>query len=689
MVRKMNILENIRPSFRTVNGETHFYEKNGDGYSFVSGELKSDLAVTAKEYSGLYAVRVKASLEGDCFNGDSAIALEIPTLGELEGFFGNFQSCNHWCKPQFGADIKTLNPRTQALLYKKKGGKYGFILPIVDDTYKSELRGSENGMELFMFSIVSDIADCDQLAFICGEGDEPYKLMNDCAALAMELLDNGASVRSKRRYPEIFEYLGWCSWDALEIRISTEGLLAKCEEIKEKNIPFKWAILDDMWAECDKLRDIPDDLTRATGMFSVMHSSKIRSFEADPKRFPNGLKDCLDKMKEYGLKIGMWHPTSGYWAGIDPDSELAEKYGELLVECKNGRLMPSPEPDKAFMFYSAFHDFLKHCGTDFVKIDNQGFIVDNYKEIMPIGKAARGLHKAICSSVGSHFDNNIINCMGMASENMFNRPSGAVSRCSGDFQPENRAWFIRHLLACSYNSLIQGMFYWSDWDMWWSDDEQAKKNSVLRAISGGPIYVSDKIGRSRPEIFEPLCYSDGRILRCADPAVPALDCLVSDPETNGRLFKVKNYYSKGGVIAAFNLDKDERPVSGTISTADLGCDCKEVAVYEHFSGETFILKDGEALEVTLKDHDDFRLYTIVPVENNIAVLGLIDKFNSPMAVTENFNGVYSLYEGGKLGFIVTDDRELTVKTESGEYTAEKKGMFRTVELPLSDRHFSI
>ena len=32
--------------------------------------------------------------------------------------------------------------------------------------------------------------------------------------------------------------------------------------------------------------------------------------------------------------------------------------------------------------------------------------------------------------------------------------------------------------------------------MWWSDDGQATKNAVLRAMSGGPVYMSDKLGRS-------------------------------------------------------------------------------------------------------------------------------------------------------------------------------------------------
>lgn len=686
----MNILENLKPTFKTASGETFAYEKECCGkFDYKSDKLTGSLVVTQENIDRLCAVRVKASVTGDKFNADCAVALGIPSLGELEGYFGNYQSCNHWCRAQFGDDISKLNPRTQALLAKKKDGGYIFILPVVDDTYKAQIRGAEGGMEIFLFSIVSTLDECDQLAFVWGEGEDPYKLMNDCAKLAMKLLDNGAMVRSERRYPEIFEYLGWCSWDALEIRISTEGLLAKCEEIKEKKIPFRWAILDDMWAECDKLRDIPDDLTRETGMFSVMHSSKLRSFEADPKRFPTGLKDCLDKMKEYGLKIGVWHPTSGYWSGIDPESELAVKYRELLIECPNGKLMPTPELDKAFLFYNAFHDFLKHCGTDFMKIDYQGFIVENYREVLPIGKAARAIQRAICSSVGAHFDNDIINCMGMASENMFNRPSGAVSRCSGDFQPENREWFIRHILACSYNSLIQGMFYWSDWDMWWSDDEQAKKNSVLRAISGGPIYVSDKIGRSRPEIFEPLCYSDGRILRCENPAIPTKDCLVSNPETSGRIFKVFNRYDKGGVIAAFNLDSENKPVSGSVSAADLGCGCEKIAVYEHFSGEVRLLDKGEALEVTLSDHDDFRLYTLVPVEDGVAVLGLIDKFNSPLAAKPEFAGVYALYEGGRFAFVSAEDRDFTLETESGAYKPEKKGMLYIAELPLSDRHVRI
>ena len=93
--------------------------------------------------------------------------------------------------------------------------------------------------------------------------------------------------------------------------------------------------------------------------------------------------------------------------------------------------------------------------------------------------------------------------------------------------------------------------------------------------------------------------------------------------------------------------------------------------------------------VTLSDHDDFRLYTLVPVEDGVAVLGLIDKFNSPLAAKPEFAGVYALYEGGRFAFVSAEDRDFTLETESGAYKPEKKGMLYIAELPLSDRHVRI
>lgn len=703
-VDEMNFLAEFKPWFMRASDSNRYYMEKGrckGQYKYENEDCKVSLKYRTAAENGLHAVWVDSKISGANFSGSFAVGLETLPVREIEGYMSDYRNCAFWCMAQFETDLTKLHERTQGLLWKYKNGGWGFVLPTVDDTYKTNLVGTEGGFSAGLTTYCTNINECkDQLAFVCGEGDDPYKLMKDCAAYAMKLLNNGATVREERRYPEMFEYLGWCSWDAMEIRVSEAGLIEKCEEFKEKNIPVRWAIIDDMWAECDKLRDIPDDLNRETGMFAVMHSSKLRTFDGDPKRFPDGLGHAIGRMKnEYGLKVGMWHPYNGYWSGLDPEGELAKKYKNDFMEIEKRfkgkpaemRIYPKPEADCFYHFYYDWHRFMKECGADFVKIDNQSAAAADYasNNIAPVGKTARELHKAIESSVGAHFDSTLINCMGMANENMFNRSVSAVSRCSGDFAPENREWFIKHIKMCAYNSLVQGLFYWSDWDMWWTDDAQAGKNSVLRAISGGPVYVSDKIGRSRPEHLAPLCYSDGRILRCENPALPTVDCLIANPDVSGKPMKVFNTYNVGGVVAAYNLDAEEKPVTGTVSAADIGAKYEEYVIYEHFTGEVTVLHGDEVLEITLKDHDDFRLYTIVPVVDGIAMIGLADKFNSPLAVDYEFDGVWSLHEGGRLAFVVTDGSKRTVSAESGIYEPTVNGMLSIAALPISDRHVKL
>ena len=275
-----------------------------------------------------------------------------------------------------------------------------------------------------------------------------------------------------------------------------------------------------------------------------------------------------------------------------------------------------------------------------------------YKNLAPVGTAARQFHNAIEASVGQHFDNQMINCMGMASEDMWNRSVSPISRCSDDFKPEDREWFAKHILQCSYNTVIQGLFYYCDWDMWWTDDGQAVKNSLLRAISGGPVYVSDMLGRSRAEIIKPLVLEDGKILRCDRQARPTLDCLTENPLNSGKLFKLQNIANECGVLAVFNIDSENKEVSGTVSPGDVdGLVGEEFAVYEHFSGEMKILKADGTLSLRLSDNDEFKLYIIVPLKSGNGIIGRIDKYISPKTVRYLKNGGYELIEQGPVALV--------------------------------------
>lgn len=589
-------------------------------------------------------------------------------LSDVESWMANWRRKEFWCSPMFGTKLQNIPNNTQGFIYQKKDSTYGVILPVVSEKYKCVLEGNEKGnIEARLCSWCEGLNECKALAFLFAEGAEPYELLKQCTSVGLKLLNNGCRTCEERRYPEIFEYLGWCSWDAFQIRVSEEDILKKCEEFKAKSIPVKWAIIDDMWGEVHNFYDVKYD-TREE-MFRLMHASKLYSFKADPKRFPNGLKNCIEKVNEFGIKVGMWHPTTGYWCGIDPEGEIYRDLKDCLIKTAEGYYIPTYEQNKAYKYYNAYHDYLRNSGAEFVKIDNQSMTRRFYKKLAPVGEVARQFHNAIEASVGQHFDNVMINCMGMANEDMWNRSVSPISRCSDDFKPEDRAWFAKHIMQCSYNTIVQGQFYYCDWDMWWTDDGQAVKNSILRAVSGGPIYVSDTLDRSRAEILKPLALSDGKILRPDKQAMPTLDCLTEDPLTSGKVFKLQNIANGSGVLAAFNIDAENGKVSGNISPADvIGLKGEEFAVFEHFSKELKILKYDESFELTLTDNDEFKLYIIVPLKDGNGVIGRTDKFISPKTVSYNRKGGFELIEDGT--FAKIKNRKLVIENTALEKEAE-------------------
>jgi hypothetical protein len=79
-------------------------------------------------------------------------------------------------------------------------------------------------------------------------------------------------------------------------------------------------------------------------------------------------------------------------------------------------------------------------------------------------------------------------------------------------------------------------------------------HAAARAVSGGPIYVSDSPGNHNPELLRKLILSDGTILRPKLPARPTLDCLFSDVMSDGKTaLKVWSLNDVGAVIGMFNV----------------------------------------------------------------------------------------------------------------------------------------
>lgn len=579
------------------------------------------------------------------------IIIDTTDFGE---YMANWRYSEFWCAPAFGDDYTKVPRDTQFLLYRRND-RCGVIVPVVAADYKCVLEGTDEGLRAVLFSWYAELSDCTDLAFVTAEGDDPFELVERCVKAALRFLNNGCVSRYERRYPEIFEYLGWCSWDAMPIGVHEAGILGKCEEFKEKNIPVKWAIFDDMWAEVLPFRA---DKTREELFAS--HRSPLYDFEAGYDRFPKGLANAIKKVNGYGIEVGIWLPTTGYWNGLHPAGPAYKKVQPYTIVAQNGNIIGNWNETDSFAYFNTIHSFYKKCGAAFVKVDNQSMTRRFYKGMQSVGQVAHEYHRGLEASAGLNFDNTMINCMGMASEDMWNRGFSSITRCSDDFKPEDRPWFTKHILQCTYNSILQGQFYWNDYDMWWTDDTQAEKNSILRAVSGGPIYISDEIGRSRAEILKPLAFDDGRILRCDRSGMPTEDCLTADPETSDAPLKIQNITGSSGVVAAFNITKAQEEVKGTVKPSDVpGLTGESFVIFEHFSRAFHIVGYDETVAFSLRDIDDYRLFVIIPYENSFAPIGRIDKFISPAAIIAQTGETVVLYEKGVYAY-VKDDKLVVV-----------------------------
>ncbi len=144
----------------------------------------------------------------------------------------------------------------------------------------------------------------------------------------------------------------------------------------------------------------------------------------------------------------MWHALTGQWEGIDSEASFPVRLDELDSLRK---LPPTTEGD-SFRFWHGWHDYLAQQGVDFIKVDVQSNLANHYKYRDFPGKVSRVAHQALEASVGLHFNGQIINCMGMASDQLWHRPSSSLARNSDDFFPKKSGNLQEHALQNAYNA---------------------------------------------------------------------------------------------------------------------------------------------------------------------------------------------------------------------------------------------
>lgn len=546
----------------------------------------------------------------------------------------------YWMRPSAGSDPKKIPFETQSLVVELADGRVALLIPILDGAFRCTLEANEQG-ELILVGESGDPAvttDAFTGLFVAA-GEDIFALCEAGAKAVAARLGSGR-LRKDKPLPRFMDQFGWCTWDAFYQEVSHEKVAQGLESFQAGGVQPRMLILDDGWQQVTaKSPAVPQRLT---------------GFAAQEPKFPEGLKGTVDLARRYGVEnFLVWHTLQGYWGGADPSSfpgygirKILKKYSPSILhyaakmdEWCGGPVTAVVATEHIYAFYQAYHRYLRQQGVNGVKVDNQ-----SSSEGLAVGEGGRvrllrKYHEALEGSIHTHFAGNLINCMSCGNDILYQTLNSTLTRTSTDFWPKRPETHGLHLYTNSQVCLWWGQFVHGDWDMFQSGHDWGSFHAAGRAVSGAPVYVSDKPGEHNFELLRKLVCADGSVLRCDQPGQPTRDCIFADVTEENVLLKIWNTNGGGasGVIGIFNCryspeaGKIEK-IAGTVSPADVpGLAGEEFAVYLQCAGKVAKVRRGENISLAL-GQGEWEIATIVPLVSGAAIVGLADKLNSGGAV---------------------------------------------------------
>jgi raffinose synthase len=463
----------------------------------------------------------------------------------------------------------------------------------------------------------------------------------------------GGRLREHKPVPDFADLFGWCTWDAFYKDVSAQGVLDGLASFERAGVPPRFVIVDDGWQQW-----------RRTG------SGEDRLADMAPnERFGGDLSSLVREAKaRFGVRrVLVWHALLGYWGGLDDavfarygTRSVARSFGPGLLEQEPrldtwpwGSRVGVPAREHLAAFYDDLHASLAAQGVDGVKVDVQAVI-----EAVAAGQGgrvalARATRGALEASVARHFDGRLVNCMSCTSECAYLASDSTLMRTSDDFFPQQPGSHGAHLHCNALASLWFGEFMHPDWDMFQSAHSHGAFHAAARAVSGGPVYVSDPVGVHDAALLRKLVLSDGSVLRADLPGRPSPDVLLADPTRERVLLKIFNRNRDRGVVGLFNAGNGCGDVRGSIGLDDVPVldATGDFVAWSHQGDRLWRCRDEPRASVTLAEAG-WEIVSFAPVEHDFAVLGLADKFNSGGAVSRcDWSGktcLIELRDGGAL-----------------------------------------
>lgn len=530
--------------------------------------------------------------------------------------------------------IPNANRRALTMLFKLKNGNYLTLLPLSGTASVSWLEVTEEGKLMIDYGTlgtaeVPQNAKVPLLAWY--ESENVYESIAKTWELAIKNEDVGATatLRESKKYPEPLKYLGWCTYEQYKHDIYESLLLTAIDNIEKSEVPVRWFLIDD---------GHQDDKDRL-----------LNSFIPNRKKFPNGWDPIVSRKSDDGIKwMGIWHGFLSHWNGVHVNHTMDELSPYLMQNPnREDGLLPKDDMASSRAFYEYMISTIKTQGFDFMKTDN---VSRSTMEYYGSENAARSQRENVLALEEACFEEGIglMNCSAQNTIDMFNTSNSATMRTSPDYKKNDLETSKSQILQSVFNVLWLGQTLWPDHDMFHSSDTQVGETmSVTKALSGGPIYLSDDPTEFVSEVIDPLCYKNGELIRPEAPGVPMPESIFNDAlyESSAAYKTIAPLKNQSCAIVAYNLSiVTDGSLKGAITPKDY---TQASAMIQPFPGfwelpeEGLVLYDWEERsgQVLTNEGVDFeidgfghKLFLISPIKNGWAVIGRNDKYLGPSTV---------------------------------------------------------
>jgi len=468
------------------------------------------------------------------------------------------------------------------------GRPYVLLLPIVEGAFRACLESGkvDDYVDMVVESGSSAVRGAVfRSSLYLHAGDDPFELVREAVRVVRAHLGTFRTMDEKTP-PPIVDKFGWCTWDAFYLKVHPEGVWEGVRRLSEGGCPPGLVLIDDGWQSI--CHDDDDPASGAEGMnrtsageqmpcrlIKFQENHKFRDYkQGGLGAFVREMKAAFPTVEQ----VYVWHALCGYWGGLRPGVQglppakvvaprlspgLQRTMEDLAVDKIVNNGVGLVDPKRARELYEGLHSHLEASGIDGVKVDVIHLLEMLCEEYGGRVELAKAYFSGLTESVRRHFGGNgVIASMEHCNDFMLlGTEAVALGRVGDDFwctdpsgDPNGTFWLQGcHMVHCAYNSLWMGNFIHPDWDMFQSTHPCAAFHAASRAVSGGPIYVSDSVGQHDFALLRRLALPDGTILRCEGYALPTRDCLFADPLHDGRtVLKIWNVTRFAGVVGAFN-----------------------------------------------------------------------------------------------------------------------------------------